>query len=98
MYDYINFFDNRNKKIRELYNKDSYILDDSRSLLNIKEKFLNKFNLVQPEHPLIRRYAKFLHDNYKERFPKSKFLIKLQQEYQLNIDDLSDYDYEEFNE
>jgi hypothetical protein len=48
VYDYICYFDNENVKVRELYNNESYIFDNRQSLQNIKEKFLNNFNLLMP--------------------------------------------------
>lgn len=95
VYDYMNHFDNENVKVRELYNNQSYIFDNRQSLTNIKEKFLNKFDLLMPNHPLVIRYAKYLYDNYQERFPKNKeFLLNLQQNHGLNVDEISDYDFE----
>jgi len=78
VYDYLNCFDNRNKKVKELYNKESYIFENADSLAKIKDKFLAKYVLVQPDNPLIKRYAKFLYNNYQERFPSNKeFLLNL---------------------
>jgi hypothetical protein len=45
------------------------MFENKTSLVNIKVKYLNKFDLIQPENPLIIKYAKFLFDNYKEKFP-----------------------------
>ena len=56
------------KVVRELYNEESYIFKNKSSLINIKEKYLSKYNLVTPHSPLVRRYAKFLFDNFQERF------------------------------
>ena len=78
VYDYITFLDGENPAVKELYNTHSYMFENQTSLVNIKEKYLNKFDLLQPDHQLIIRYAKFLFDNYKERFPNnSQFLQSL---------------------
>ena len=69
VYDFMTFFDGENVKIKELYNDHSYMFENKTSLVNIKVKYLNKFDLIQPENPLIIKYAKFLFDNYKEKFP-----------------------------
>jgi len=78
VYDFLTFLDGQNIAVKELYNNHSYMFENSTSLVNIKEKYLSKFDLLQPNHPLITRYAKFLFDNYKERFPaNSQFLQNL---------------------
>lgn len=65
VYDCLNCFDGsrENRNIKELYNQESYIFADSRSLLNIKEKYLNKFDLVTPDSALLRRYVKYLFES-----------------------------------
>ena len=68
VYDHLTFFDREVLQIKELYNQESYLFANSTSLLNIKEKYLNKFDMVTPNSPLLRRYAKYLFDNFQERF------------------------------
>lgn len=65
VYDCIfNFEPKEDKKIKELYGAESYVFLNSDSLSNIKEKYLNKFDLTMPENPIVKRYAKFLFDNF----------------------------------
>lgn len=98
VYDHLTFFDREMLQIKELYNQESYLFANSTSLLNIKEKYLNNFDMVTPNSPLLRRYAKYLFDNFQERFQQNQdFLLMLQQKHQFLADDISDFDYEEFN-
>ena len=81
VYDYLNQLDETKKqkmKVKEMYNRESYIQKNRTSMINIKERWLSKYNLLQPDHPLVRRYAKFLYDNFTETHDLSnQFLIKL---------------------
>lgn len=46
VYDYITFLDGENPAVKELYNTHSYMFENQTSLVNIKEKYLNKFDLL----------------------------------------------------
>ena len=81
VYDYLAQLDDTKKqkmKVKEMYNKESYIQKNRPSMINIKENWLSKYNLLQSDHPLVRRYAKFLYDNFTETHDlTNQFLIKL---------------------
>ena len=80
VYEYIN----KTTKVKEMYNKDSYLYTHSDSLINIKTKFMDKYNLgkkgfdmIMVESALLRRYIRFCFNHiYDERFKhKEKFLL-----------------------
>lgn len=54
VYDFFNYFGAKeNKYIKELYGPESYLFANSQSLENIKTKYLNTYDLVMPNNPLI---------------------------------------------
>ena len=97
VYNFLFNFDKENKRVKELYNKEAFVFQQESSLVNIRDTYLKKYDLLQPENILVQRYAKFLYDNYQDNFPKNKeFILMLQNNHQLQVEDLSDFDYEEF--
>lgn len=64
IYDFFNYFDHADQRVRELYNKHSYFFvspeQKTDTMRNIRDNYLNKFDLLQPRHPLITRYAHYL--------------------------------------
>lgn len=67
-----------------------------KSLLNIKAVYLNKFDLVTTSSGLFLRYVKYLFDNHLEFQQNQKYLRTLQEKYKFMVEDISDFDYEEF--
>ena len=67
---------------------------------NIKQSYLTKYDLSQPQDYLVKRYAKFLYDSIPEkRFKRNKdYLLNLQKHHKISVEDLSDFDYEEFDD
>ena len=88
--------------VRELYGGRSYIYEDAKSLQRLKLKYLDdkNYDFFQPENVVVRRYAKFLFDNYVEEvYPEKKeFLrVRLGEEGQVRAEELVDYDREDFD-
>jgi hypothetical protein len=98
VYDYLfNLGKENSKHIKELYDEKSYVFENYSSLINIKDKYLSKYDLVTPHTPLVKRYTKFLFDNYEERFLQNKkYLHDLQDKHKVLAKDISDFDMDEF--
>ena len=81
VYDCLNNFDGsrESRSIKELYNQESYIFADAKSLANIKANYLDKYDLVTPDSQLLRRYVKYLFQgSAEEQWPDNQaFLTRL---------------------
>lgn len=64
--------------------------------MNIKTQYLDKFDLVTPSSGLFLRYVKYLFDNVQEFPQNQKYLRTLQEKYQIMVEEISDFDYDEF--
>ena len=85
-------------RVKEMYNSQSYIQMNQENLENLKNTYLNHYDLLQSEHPLVVRYGKYLYDNFAETQDETnQFLIKLQEEHQFNGEDIEDFDFDQFN-
>lgn len=64
VYEYFNYMGpNKNIKIKDMYNTSSYFSENAESLKNIKNRYLDKFDLVTPQSKLFMRYLKYLFDH-----------------------------------
>lgn len=67
VYEFFNYIGpDKNIKVKNMYNKESYFSLNAQSLINIQNSYLDQFNLVTPACPLFCRYAKYLFDNLQE--------------------------------
>lgn len=53
VYNFLFNFDKENKRVKELYNKEAFIFQQENSLINIREKYLKKYDLLQHENILV---------------------------------------------
>jgi hypothetical protein len=63
VYDFFNYYDRVEKQVRELYSQHSYFVvltGQKDTMRNIRDTYLNKFDLLQAKHPIVTRYAYFL--------------------------------------
>lgn len=67
VYEFFNYMGRKeNIQIKNKYNEESYFSKNATSLVNIKEKYLDLYNLVTSHSPLFLRYVKYLFDNIQE--------------------------------